>query len=79
MIRTIIGRVDRQDLARWREMMARKDAVETSSVSTIEDCERAYLAHFRLAGEMVEKYEIDDLEDWNISVFTGDLYYYYED
>jgi len=76
LIRTIICRVDRQDLERWREMMARKEAVEIAATATMEECEQAHLEHFRLAGEMVEKYEVDDSEDWNISVFTGDLYYY---
>lgn len=75
-IREKVCRVSDEDLRLWREVMARKSAVDDSNaVATVEEAEAAYLAHYSLAGEMVEKYGLDDMEDWNISVFTGDLYY----
>lgn len=76
MDREMVCKVDAEDLERWRELMARKSAIElTNAVPSVEEAAGVYGEHYRLAGEMIEKYDIDDAEDWNISVFSGNLYY----
>jgi hypothetical protein len=76
MVRNRICVVEYEDLERWREVIARKATLEAENVRpTTEDVFEAHMAHYRLAGEMSEKYGIDDIESWNISVFTGVAYY----
>lgn len=76
MVRNRICEVEYEDLERWRQVIARKSALELDNVHpSVEEVYEANLAHYRLAGEMAEKYAIDDIESWNISVFTGIAYY----
>lgn len=44
---------------------------EGFSVQEIRD---AWIRKFTMCGEFVEKYSIDDTEDWNVSTFTGQIH-----
>lgn len=76
MVRNKICEVEYEDLERWRDVIARKAATEADNTRpSVQEVYEASMAHYRLAGELSEKYGIDDIESWNISVFTGVAYY----
>jgi len=68
------GKIDREDLARWRLVAADLQAATTSpSAFSAREHRDMWLRKYQLAEEMVEKYGINDDEDWNISNFTGQI------
>lgn len=71
---TVRGKIDREDLARWRVMAADLQAASTSPTAfSAREHRDMWLRKYSLAEEMVDKYGIDDSEDWGISNFTGQI------
>lgn len=60
------------DLERLRDVQARYEAVKInpnafSASETIE----AVRAHLQLMGELIERYEVDPISNWNVLASTG--------
>ena len=76
MAATTVGKLNAEDLARWRLMQARDDAIRLApshySRSEIED---AYLRRYQLYEDIVERYGIDDARVWDVSAASGVIIY----
>ena len=71
-----IGRLTTEDLARWRILCARQEAInhrpDTWSRAEIES---HMLEYYRFLGEIAAQFDIDDSRDWRVSAWTGVVYY----
>jgi len=70
------GKLDSEDLARLQLMDARREAQRRApTVFSAEEHVQCELSWYRLCGELVERYHIDDAREWHISQYTGTIYY----
>lgn len=72
--RRIIAEISADDLRRWQEATARRDALSYAERVTLTEAEAVLLAYFRLTAELAARYNLSEAEDWRISLFTGEVY-----
>lgn len=76
MIPAAIATLAPEELIRWRMNSSRLRAIENgASGYSKEDVEQAYFERYRLGQEFVERYDINDCRDWDISPYTGVCFY----
>lgn len=73
---TVIGTLSAEDLARWRILAARQEALNARPEAwSRSEIEAHALEHYRFRAEIAAKFEIDDTRDWRISPWTGVVFY----
>lgn len=73
---TIIGQLSAEDLARWRILCARQEALNHRPEAwSRAEIESHALEYYRFLGEIAARYEIDDSREWRVSAWTGVVYY----
>lgn len=71
---SIVGKVTDEDLARWRMSQAKLEGIAAKPDGyTREEVEQAWVAKYRLCGEFVERYGMDDSKKWNVSLYSGEI------
>ena len=73
---TVIGQLNAEDLARWRILCARQEALNHRPEAwSRAEIENHALEYYRFLGEIAARYEIDDSREWRVSAWTGVVYY----
>lgn len=73
---TVVATMSAEDLEHYRRIQARRKALELNPRAyDAETSERIVYDSMCLDGEMVEKYGVDNEEQWTISASDGTLYY----
>jgi hypothetical protein len=76
MSTAIAGKLTPEDLARYRALHVRQEGYNIRpDAYSVQEIEQNELAMIRLKGEMVGRYDLDDLRLWNISAYTGVIIY----
>lgn len=76
MSATVVGRISAEDLARWRQICARRSAYQVSPTAfSATEIEQTEMALIRLMSEIVECYGLDDSRAWHVSQYTGMIFY----
>ena len=74
-MQTIVGHLSDADLERVRRSQAKLNALSNVPTVDLETAQAAHYEHMLLTAEIVERYEVDDAEDWSLSTFTGKIAY----
>ena len=74
-MQTIVAHLSDNDLERVRRSQAKLNALSNIPEVDLKTAEEAHYEHMLLTAELVERYEIDDSEDWSMSTFTGKISY----
>lgn len=76
MTATIAAKLSEEDLARYRALHVRQEGYNIRpDAYSVQEIEQNELAMIRLKGEMVGRYDLDDLRLWNISAYSGLIIY----
>jgi len=72
----VIGRLNGDDLLRWRKLVARDTAIHIHPPhwSREEICHHL-LESQRFRAEVAARFEVDDTRSWRISAWTGVIWY----
>lgn len=71
-----MGRLDAEDLARWRQVQVRIDAIQVKPDGySTEQIEQAYMQRYRMSQEFIDKYGLDDTENLVFAIDTGAIQY----
>lgn len=72
MTREILGRMDPDDLPRWRDACAAVQVAQDMPHDlAFADAKRVWLDYYSLVEEMHEKYEVPEEDRMNVTISTG--------
>ncbi|KKM21757.1 hypothetical protein LCGC14_1632170 [marine sediment metagenome] len=74
-LKTKLGKINAED---YNLMLAKYAPVrgvqQNPAAYSRQETEQAYLAYWRFMAELVERYEIDDMEGWVVSEYSGTIF-----
>lgn len=70
------NKLSTEDLMRLRMVVANKKAVEIApNQHSSEEVRRALMDYYKVLGELIATYEVDDTRDWALSEYSGNITY----
>lgn len=70
-----VGTLSAEDLTRWRMSCAEKELVDTGfNGMSVDEGRRAILQYYKILGDILAEYELDDTETIYVSPINGHIY-----
>lgn len=70
----VIATLTDEDLEEWTRVYSKYRAVQINPhKSTVEETESAVFRYYSLGAELVERYDVDTTEKWEIDMFGGKI------